>query len=452
MKPSLTLMAVLLLATAAMRAQVPPAAVGPADSARFAVPPISGSLHTDLHYAETSQIGGVQGGQQQSFVSGDANYTNLSKRLPFSMQYGGGYGWGWSGQTGPGYLFQHLLLSQSIVWRTWSLTASDNVSYSFQTPTTGFSGVPGTGEPIGSSSSTTPTDQTILTVNTRTLDNFTTVGTGRRFGRSTSLNISGSAGQMRFIDGNGQDTDTLTADASVSRRLNAHNSVSAVYAFSRFSYGGAAATKAGALQISYGQTQSAQLAFSRQWNPKINTSASIGPQWISSSGSTVQTSSISYTASASATDSFKIGTAGISYNHGVNGGSGYMLGAKSDTVGANFGRGIGKNLTFGVTGTYMRTSALIAEELVYNAQGVLYLVPLNVTPSTNARYGGVQAGRKLGRYWSAFANYTVVDQTSNVQVTVTNTSLGYQTNILNGLSQLIGFGIGYSPREMHFKR
>jgi hypothetical protein len=99
----------------------------------------------------------------------------------------------------------------------------------------------------------------------------------------------------------------------------------------------------------------------------------------------------------------------------------------------------------------MRTSALIAEELVYNAQGVLYLVPLNVTPSTNARYGGVQAGRKLGRYWSAFANYTVIDQSSNTKVAVPNTPLGFTTNILSGMTQVVGFGISYSPREKRFR-
>jgi hypothetical protein len=451
MKPSLTLMAVLFLACAAMRAQVVPTAVGPTDLTRFARLPVSGSLRTDLHYSETSQIGNSQDGQQQSIVSGNASYTNISQRLPFSMQYGGGYGRVWAGPSNSGNVFQHLSLSQGFVERTWSLTASDNVSYSFQTPTTGFSGVPGTGDSTVGTGSTTSSDQTILTVNTRTLDNFTTVSASRRLGRSISLNVGGSAGQMRFIDGNGQDTDTLVANAGLSRRLDAHNTVSGSYAFSRYSYDGTAVVQTGAVQISHSQTESAQIGFSRQWNPKIITSASIGPQWISSSYSTGTDSSISYTASASASDSFKIGTASLSYNRGVNGGSGYMLGAESDTVSANFSRGIGKNLTVGVTGSYVRTSSLIAEELVYNSSGVSYLVPLSITPTTNARYGGAQVTRKLGKHWSAFANYTAVDQTSNTQVTETGTSSGYQTNILSGLTQVFGFGISYSPREKHFK-
>ncbi len=454
MKQSLTflLAAMLFLASAAMRAQVLPAAVGTADSGSFTRLPVSGSLRTDLRYSETSQIGGVEGGRQQSYLSGDASYTDISKRFPFTMQYGGGYGWAWAGPNNTGNVFQHLSLSQGFAERTWSLSASDNVSYSFETPTTGFSGVPGTGEPIGGTGSTTSTDQTILTVNTRMLDNMTTLSASRRLSRSTSLSVGGAAGQMYFIDGNGLNTDTLTANAGVSRRLDAHNSVTGTYAFSRFNYGGGVTSTAGALHFNDSQTESAQIGFSRQWNAKITTSASIGPQWISSSGATVQSSSISYMASASASDSFKFGTAGLFYSHGVNGGAGYMLGAESDSVGANFSRGFGKKLVVGATGSYMRTSALIAEELVYNAQGVLYLVPLNVTPTTNARYGGVQATRTLGRYFSAFANYTVVDQTMNTQVAVPNSPLGYTTNVLNGLTQVIGFGISYSPRDKRFKR
>jgi hypothetical protein len=62
---------------------------------------------------------------------------------------------------------------------------------------------------------------------------------------------------------------------------------------------------------------------------------------------------------------------------------------------------------------------------------------------TNARYGGAQATRRLGRYFNLFANYTAIDQSSNIQ---------NSANILNGMYQVIGFGIGYSPREKYFRK
>lgn len=423
--PSLTMMAILIAACAGIGAQEIPSAPSVADSTSpFGLAP-GGTLQYSLRYSEASSLGGNLGNQQQSIASGDASYSDLSKRLPFSLQYGGGYGWAWAGTPEPGNIFQHLTISQGFVWRTWNLTASDNVSYTFQTPTTGFSGVPGTGEPIGGSGSTTAPNQTILAVNTRSLNNITTASAGYRLDHATTMNFGGTAEELLFIDNNGQNMNTLAANASVSRRLNARNSVSGAYSYSRFNYGQVAITQANLPQISYGQTNSLQVSFSRQWTPKFSTSGSIGPQWVSSSNSAILPTSTRYTASASASEIFRSGGAGITYNHGVTGGAGYMLGAENDTIGANFTHAFGKNLTIGATGSYMRTVGLTGSGAIHG------------------EYGGVQATRRLGRYFNAFASYTATDQ---------STSLLNTPNVLNSLSQVIAFGIGYSPREKRFKR
>jgi hypothetical protein len=426
-------MAIMLIAGGAARAQVvaAPPNSGAAVSGGAATSPsglaVGGTLHYSLNYSESTEFGNGQDGEQWSTTTGDASYTNTNQRLPFSMQYGGGYSKIWNGPPSAGSVFQHLSLSQGKVWRAWNLMASENVSYSFETPTTGFSGVPGTGEPIGGPGSSPLPDQTILTQNTRTLDNFTTLTIAHRLDFATSLNASGSWGQMRFIDNNGQNTDTLAASAGVSRRLNAHNSISGEYSFSRFNYGGANIATQGNTtgQVSYSQANSTQLGFTRQWNPKISSSASVGPQWVSSSDSAIVPTSTRISASVSASDTFKFGTASLSYSHGAAGGSGYMLGAESDVVSGGFSRRFGKNLTTGLTGSYMRSAGL-------NGRGL-----------TNGKFGGVQATRPLGRYFSIFANYTAVDQSSNLQ---------NAANVLNSLSQGFSFGIGYSPRETRLKK
>ncbi|HEY1257137.1 MAG TPA: hypothetical protein VGF01_20390 [Terracidiphilus sp.] len=423
MKLNLRFMAILFFACAAIRAQENSAATSTAASAGPVGLAVDGTLHYDLRYSETCQLGGGQDSQQESYASGDASYANINKRYPFTLQYGGGYGWLWAGQPSAGNVFQHLSLSQGMLWRSWNFSASDNVSYTFQTPTTGFSGVPGTGEPIGGPGSTTQTDQTILTVNTRTLDNATTAGVGHRLDHATTLSFGGVIEQLRYIDDNGQDLNTLAATASLSRRLNARNSVSGAYSFSRYDYLGAA--QASALQLSYGQANAMQVSFHRQWNAKFSTGGSFGPQWISSSNSAILPSSTRYSAGALAAYVSKFGNTSIFYSHGVSGGAGYLLGAESDSAGANFSRSIGRNLSVGLTGSYMRTAGLDGSGAVH------------------AEYGGAQATRRLGRTLSLFANYTVADQSSSLQNT---------PNLLNSLSQVIGFGIGYSPRELHFKR
>jgi hypothetical protein len=427
-------MAVLLLAGAAAHAQVAPAATRPAL-------PVSGNLHYDLRYSETAQFGGGQGDQQWSMISGDAGYANAGKRYPFTLQYGGGYGLPWAGQSSTGNVFQHLSLSQGFTGRAWNLTGSDNVSYSFETPTIGFSGVPGSGGSIGGSGPTSPSDQSILALNTRTLNNNATLSAGRRLDYATSLNLGGTWGELLYIDNNGLNTDTLTANAGVSRRLNVRNSIAGQYIFSRYSYSGVSPYYGtNTPPLSYSEANTAQFSFSRQWNRQITTSASAGPQWISSSDSALVSSSTRISASASVSDTFRLaaansGTASLSYSHGSSGGSGYTLGAESDIANAGFSRGIGKNLTVGVTASYMRTAGLfIGQSQVTNE---------NLSQLTNAKFAGAQATRQLGRHFNLFANYTAIDQSSSIQNSV---------NILSGLYQVIGFGLGYSPREIHLRR
>ena len=158
---------------------------------------------------------------------------------------------------------------------------------------------------------------------------------------------------------------------------------------------------------------------------QIHTSASAGPQWISSSDSTILPSSTNVAASASVSDSFRVGTASLLYSHGVQGGSGYYLGAENDVASADFTRKLGRKATVGVTGSYRRTAGL-------NHNGV-----------TNGKYAGAQASRQLGRDFNVFANYTALAQSSSSTLS---------TNALSGLTQVIGFGIGYSPRGIHLRR
>ena len=455
MKFRFTLLAILLTAGAATRAQVVPATKGHAG-----LPPVSGVLHYDLRYAQTAQFGGGVGNQQRSFVSGDASYANTDKRLPFSMQYGGGIGWVWTGPASAGNVFQHLSLSQGYVKHSWNLSASENVSYTFETPTTGFTGVPGTGSPIGGTGSTTLPNQSILALNTRALDNNTTLGFGHKLDHATSLNIGGAWGQMRFIDGNGQNTDTKSANAGISRRLNARNSLSGQYTFSRYDYGGMGLTM---------QSNSGQLSLSRKWNRRFNTSVAAGPVWITSSGlagmgakATPNSTMLSLNASANYSLR-RQGSASVSYSRGTTGGSGYMLGAKEDSLNGNYSREFGKKLTVGLTASYMRSSSLAAAQFVAVCPigstncicpigDSVCLLSLNFMPVTDSIFGGVQATRRLGKNFNLFANYTAIDQSSSLTSSVQNTSLNSNTNILNGMEQMISFGIGYSPKEKRFKQ
>jgi hypothetical protein len=135
--------------------------------------------------------------------------------------------------------------------------------------------------------------------------------------------------------------------------------------------------------------------------------------------------SVGVSANASAGYQLRFGSAGLACSHGINGGGGYYVGAKSDTVTANYMRKFGTKMTFELTGGYQRTSGLIQNG------------------TTSGKYGAVQFSRQITRDLSAFASYSGTSQT---------TSSTLPTNALSGLMQVISFGIAYSPREIEFRR
>ena len=416
MKTTHLTFALLLTVATAASAQVEPAATGPRN------PLPSGNLSYSAHYSQTAEFGTSQGNYQTSNLSADVDYTNGKERHPLRLEYGGGYTWTISGPAYQTGVFQHLFLSQGFVWHKWNVTASDDVSYRPQAPLTGFSGIPGTGEPIGVTNPSPPSSQSILTVDTHVVDNSATGEAEHQIGYATTLRAGGSYQLLRYPDGNGLNYDTQSADAGLDRRLNARNTLTASYVFSLFKYPD--------YDFSL-MTNSGMFGFKRDWTRKISTEVSVGPQWTESPDSATPPLETGVAVNASATYHYRFQSASLNYTRGVNSGGGYLLGAESDAVTGDFSQDFGKNLTIGLSGAYRRTSGI--ENTILGQSGPEII---------DSEYGGVQATRRLGRYLTFFAGYTAVQQSS---------PSGLPTNVLHGLEQVVNFGVGYSPREMHLR-
>ena len=402
MKNTLKLAAILLAACAAAHAQVVPQAIaGPAN------------LQWAFRY---SQSGVFVGGNQTSWqanASAEVDYASGFKRFPFNMNYGGGYAGTIAGPSYATGAFQHLLISQGYIGKRWNLLASDNVFYLPESPTTGFSGIPGTGEPIGGSGSTPPSSQSILTTSTRMVSNAAIGEAGLTLNYATSLSLGGTSQILRFPDGNGLDTSAVTANMGLTRRLDARNSLTGQYAFSRYNYGGSTFTL---------QTNAALIDYHRSWSRHLITDVSAGPVWVNITGSAALPASTKFSANATVNYLLRFGATSLIYSHQTSSGAGYLLGATVDSVNAGFSREFGRDLSIGITGSYMRNSALMGAEVI------------------SGKFGGVQATRRLGRYLSVFANYTAIDQSSS--------SISFlQPGVLNQLQQVFSFGVGYSPRQ-----
>jgi hypothetical protein len=417
MRTCYPLLAIFFIASAATEAQVVPAVTpGPT-----MLPVISGTLHFDLRYSQTAQFYNNET-TQSAVASGDAAYASPSLTHPTTLVYSGGDMWNFSGNNGESGVFQHLAVSQGVLMRHCTFSVSDDVSYMPQSPTTGFSGIPG----VGSLPSSSTSSQSILTLNSRSVYNTVNASYTQRLNHATSLSLNGSYEIMRFPDNNGLESNQWEVGPQITRRLTARNSIFGQYSYSRSSYPGYTITM---------ETQSLQFGGQRQWSRRFSTSASAGPEWVHGSDSAQIPSSSGLEVNANATYQAKSTTASLSYSQATQASAGALasFGTRNYDTMAGLTRQFGRDLSVNATAAYMRTRGLD----VVNTASSKY------TGVTNSEYGGVSATRKLGRYFDVFASYTASKQLS---------SSALSAKAIHGVSQTVTFGIGYSPREMHFRK
>jgi hypothetical protein len=440
MKPILKVLIILLFRAAIpLEAQVAPQATSPTRIS------INGNLTYDARYSQMVEFySGTT--SQTANVSGDLGYATRSERAPTAITFGVGDNWTLSGpgyNTGP---YENLALSQGIVREHWSLSLSNDVSYRNGSPITGFSGVPGTGEPI-SQPTPTPSDETILTLNTAMVNNITTASYSYKLSTFSSLSVSGAYNLLRFINGDGIDTDGLFADMGLTHRFGPRNSLIGSYAWGHFSYIDVAATI---------DLNTPSIGFQRTWGRRISTSVSAGPQWVSTSGvvpvsgsggssggsttSVPEQSSFGFFANATIAYTTRSAVTSLGYSHGVSGGGGYLYGSQGYNLAGSyswqFGHNVASQLIVEVAGGWRRTNALSS------LASLSLPVGLGAQANYDATYGSAQATRKLGRNFSVYASYTGTEQSSSTQVSA---------NVLSGLWQVIGFGIGYTPQPRHLR-
>lgn len=394
---------------ATIEAQVEPAATGPTRIG------IRGILNYSARTSQATEMyGDTRGNEVEAILSGDLGYATGSEKNPFSMNFSGGYNWALSGinyGTGP---YENLMISQGFIGRNGSLVLTDNLGYHKQSPLTGFSGEPGTGESIGGSGTTTTPGESILTLNTRTIDNSASATWSHRFGTVT-LSSGGSGMILRYPDGNGNGSNQIAANAGVSERLNARNTLSEQYMFTTYSYLDS--------NISF-DSNSVLFGYTRQWTRNIQSTLSAGPQWVMSGSESVSYSSIGMSVSGTVTDKLRSGSASLTGSHGFDGGGGYMYGSKSDQISGAFSHGFGKKLTVEFTGGWRQNNWV-------TSSGVI-----------ESKFGASQLSGKLGRHFSWDASYTGTVQSSSGSV---------PTNVLSSLWQVISFGISFNPAPVHLR-
>jgi hypothetical protein len=405
MKRSAVLLGFLFAVSLAAIAQVEPAANGPARR--------TGTFNYSLHDTESTWWSGGLGNSQSNTASGNLSYINGKSHRPFTLNYSGGYSWTFSGSSyGSGY-FQNLGLSQGFMGRKWRLTVSDNLSYRPQAPTFGFSGVPGTGEPITGSGSTGSPTETVLTEDTHTINNGTRVSFGMPLSFAVGFFADADYDILRYPDADGLNTDSFLFGTGVSRRVTARTSVTGAFQESRFTYPGTTTAF---------KTTAVLGTVTHGFKKRLTGHVTAGPEWISTSGITTFPSSINYSISAGLTYSRRLDDMSVNYYHGDNGGSGIFYGAEFNSLSATYGRKIEKSYSVAVRFGYQETAGL------QTGSG-----------SASGYFAGASTSRRLGKLFSAGVTYTATQQTTSSQL---------PGNALNTLLQGVSVSIGYAPRGM----
>lgn len=403
------------------------------------IPIGDGTIHYDLNASELAETGlsatGSGGGGWYSIttVGGDLSYMGKSAARPFSMLYSGGYFW--SNVAGiPSTTYQNLTVSQGWVRRAWTAGVSNSFNYLPLSPAFGISGIPGTGDlGVQTAQVGSGPPPTLLTNYTTILVDTVTGDVNRSLNYNTFLSGSASYGVMRFLSEPGLNNSQATGMVGLNRKLNTLNTVGVNYMYSKFMY-----QNLNGFSFS---TQGVNATDQRQWNRFVSTTASVGPQWITSSDAQAFPPQVNLALSFNLTYSKRAVSASIGYTRGAMSGVGVVPGAFEDSVQASASRSWGRNWLGAVSASYIRASGFGGPASGGAALGTNYgNTIVETTGAVDAEYAGVQLTRKLGRSFSTYASYTVENQSVGQSVSA--------QNALNGLSQLIGVGITYAPRSL----
>jgi len=403
--------------------QAAPAVTTSAPIQGFGIPDFRGSLSYAVSASESFTTGynGGNGNVTSTNISGDVAYLSRSENHPFSAVYSGGFLGTTSGYQ-PSTTFQNLSLSQVFKKRKWSFIVANTVSYLPQSPTVGLSGIPGLGDlnidpvQIGQGFGSG-----ILSNYANRVTNYSSATATRNLTGSTSVEATGTYGIQRFLTDTAfaLDSNQVLGSGGVTHRINARNTVSANYSYAHFTYVGQPYTF---------DTSGVSFEYLRNFSPRFLMDVSIGPQW--NTGSTFSSTSLNVAGSLLLSYVRERTSFSLGFTRGTNNGAGVVQGAIQESIGFSARRQL--NRAWGTAGSvsYVHSTSL----------PTFTTVPFTI----NGVVASGQISRQLSRNFSAFGSYTIQRQSTQ--------GITAASNAFSGLSQVFGFGVTYSPGQIHLGR
>lgn len=396
---------------------------------------VDGVLHYALSASEIIQYGFYGAGQvsHSTALSGDVAYASKSTSHPFGMLVAGGVILQNEESQGTTY-YLNTSVSQGLQTVHWVFSISDSFSYLPQSPTLGLSGIPGVGD-LGATPVQGPSEGPaggILSEAGNRYVNLLAGSAERQISHNTSISGSGSWAVLSFLGdnaGGGLDSDQVSATVALNRRIDARSSASLSGVYSTVMYSGATS---GPTEPDI-ETRGINVSYQRLMSRELSVSVSAGPQWISSSDSTLIPSRVNAAATASISYSRKLTNASIGYSHGVNAGSGVIPGAISDSFSASVGHTYGRKWVASLSGAYSRSAGLTLQSTGNSAAATNEIF--------DTTFGGAQLTRSFNTHFSGYLSYGIQNQSTNYS------AIASAQNAFHGTSQTFGIGVSFTPRS-----
>ena len=266
-----------------------------------------------------------------NYILGNLSVLKVWRRSQFALNYSAGGFFSSDSSQDNGYS-QQLALSQTFQWNRWLLQLNDQFSYLPQT-SLGFGGgtglgVPGVGGSVGPvipgiGNNYVP-NQSIYTAVGPRYSNAGVVQLTYSVSQRGSITMSGSYGLLDFVQSGNVNSDFTTATIGYNYVLSPKDSIGAFYRFSGYHYEG---------QPQANGDHSFNFAYSRKVTGTLGLQLYAGPDF-TTSRITTNGNSLMYGANVGASMMYgvKNGGLGLSYSHGISGGSGVLTGTTADQL------------------------------------------------------------------------------------------------------------------------
>jgi len=406
--------------------QSTPGPVGGVEAYRFPGPSLGRSffvprLSLQEVYDSNAGYASTQGSSQADAVStitGALSLQWLTRDSTFSLDYSS-EGLLYARQTQPNGVVQQLGVTEKLALRRWNLLFGENFSYLPNSAFglgglgylgSGVSGLPGTGGVTGFNPSQLPI-QTIVSPNISQLSSASVFQAQYLISGSSSINGSVIVGFLHFFGADLLNNRSITARFGYDKSFTPRDTLSFSYRATILDYpSGTPGLTAHYIEVGYRRILTGRLHWSVAGGPSITRFGTPVGQPTVPGGNNL----VSYTVSTDLDYALRQGSLSARYNHGVAGGSGYLVGSVADQFTGNFSHHITRVWTGNLTGGFSHNGAFQQT----SGAGV------SSSASFDYWFAGGSISRPIGHYSSLSFTYNASRQTANTTVCVNNVACG----------------------------